>query len=171
MSLLAELKRRNVIRMAGLYLVGAWLLVQVAGTVLPWFSVSASVLRGLVVVLAIGFVPALAFAWIFELTPQGLKRDEDVPAEQSIAPQTARRMNRLIVAGLSLVILLMVVERVWFAAPGDTPSAASTAAHSAARPEPPPAAAPTDNSIAVLAFRDLSQSQDQGFFSEGMAEE
>ena len=53
MSLLAELKRRNVIRMAGLYLVGAWLLVQVAGTVLPWFAVSASVLRGLVLVLAL----------------------------------------------------------------------------------------------------------------------
>jgi TolB-like protein/Tfp pilus assembly protein PilF len=171
MSLLAELQRRNVIRMAGLYLVGAWLLVQVAGTVLPWFDVSASVLRGLVVVLAIGFVPALAFAWIFELTPQGLKRDEDVPAGQSIAPQTARRMNRLIVAGLSLVILLMVVERVWFAAPRGTPDAASMAAHSAAKPEPPPAATPTDNSIAVLAFRDLSQSQDQAFFSEGMAEE
>ena len=58
MNFIEELKRCKVIRMAGLYLVGAWLLVQVAGTVLPWFSVSASVLRGLVVVLAIGFVPA-----------------------------------------------------------------------------------------------------------------
>jgi uncharacterized membrane protein YedE/YeeE len=70
-SLLAELRRRNVIRMAGLYLVGAWLVVQVAGTVLPWFGVADTMLRGLVVVLAIGFPAALVFAWVFELTPDG----------------------------------------------------------------------------------------------------
>ena len=74
MSLLAELKRRNVIRMACLYLVGAWLLVQVTGTVLPWFGVPESLLRGLVVVLAIGLLPALAFAWIYEITPEGLPK-------------------------------------------------------------------------------------------------
>ena len=169
MSLLAELKRRNVIRMAGLYLVGAWLLVQVAGTVLPWFSVSASVLRGLVVVLAIGFIPALAFAWVFELTADGFKRDQDVAPAQSIAPQTARRMNRLIVAGLLLVIALMVVERVWFAAAPETPSAVSSTVSSAQRQDNAKPA--VDNSIAVLAFSDLSQSQDQAFFSDGMAEE
>jgi hypothetical protein len=72
MSFLTELRRRNVIRMAGLYLVGAWLLVQVAGTVLPMFEVPAWVARALVIVLALGFVPALVFAWIYELTPDGL---------------------------------------------------------------------------------------------------
>src|SRR4051812_3650523 len=74
----AELKRRNVIRVAGLYLVGAWLLIQVASTVLPTFDVPSWALRGLIVTLALGFVPALIFSWVFELTPQGLKRDEDV---------------------------------------------------------------------------------------------
>ena len=69
MSLLAELKRRNVIRMAGLYLVGAWLLVQVASTLFPAFGVPAWALRALVIVLALGFLPALVFAWVFELTP------------------------------------------------------------------------------------------------------
>ena len=98
MSLIAELKRRNVIRMAGLYLVGAWLITQVAGTVLPMFGAPAWVPRTIVIVLAIGFIPALAFAWIFEFTPDGIKRDEDVVPGQSIAPQTAQRMNRLIVA-------------------------------------------------------------------------
>jgi hypothetical protein len=72
----AELGRRNVFRMAGLYLVGAWLLVQVAGTVLPWFNVSASVLRGLVIVLALGFAPALVFSWAIEHTPEGIRRDK-----------------------------------------------------------------------------------------------
>ena len=76
MSLVAELKRRNVIRMAGLYLVGAWLITQVAGTVLPMFGAPGWVPRTIVIVLAIGFIPALAFAWIFELTPDGIKRDD-----------------------------------------------------------------------------------------------
>src|SRR5467141_5011434 len=100
----AELKRRNVVRMAGLYLVGAWLLVQVAGTVLPMFVAPDWFPRSVVILLAIGFLPALIFSWVFELTPQGLKRDEDVRPEESIAPQTARRMNRIIIAVLVLAL-------------------------------------------------------------------
>ena len=69
MTFLDELKRRNVIRIAGLYLVGAWLIVQVAGTVLPMFEAPTWLSRGIVVALAIGFLPALIFAWAFELTP------------------------------------------------------------------------------------------------------
>ncbi|HEY3664076.1 MAG TPA: hypothetical protein VGL24_13060 [Chthoniobacterales bacterium] len=81
----SELKRRNVVRMAGLHLVGAWLLVQVAGTVLPMFGAPDWIARSIVILLAIGFIPALIFSWVFELTPQGLKRDEDVRPEESIA--------------------------------------------------------------------------------------
>src|SRR5712691_12659865 len=104
MNFFAELKRRNVIRFAGLYLVGAWLLTQVASTVLPMFGAPDWLPRTIVSLLAIGFVPALIFSWVFELTPQGLKRDEDVPPEESIAPQTARRMNRMIIAVLVLAL-------------------------------------------------------------------
>jgi adenylate cyclase len=64
-SFFGELKRRNVIRMAGLYLVGAWLLVQVAGTVLPMFGAPEWLPRTIVVLLAIGFVPAVIFSWVF----------------------------------------------------------------------------------------------------------
>ena len=77
MSLFSELRRRNVIRMAGLYLVGAWLIVQIAETLLPIFHTPDWVLQVLVVLLALGFVPALVFSWIYELTPDGLKRDAD----------------------------------------------------------------------------------------------
>ena len=73
-GLFAELKRRNVIRMAGLYLVGAWLITQVVSTLLPTFEAPAWVLRVIVLVLAIGFVPTLLFAWVYEITPEGLKR-------------------------------------------------------------------------------------------------
>src|SRR5213596_2887018 len=100
----AELKRRNVVRMGGLYLVGAWLLTQVTSTVLPMFGAPDWLPRTVVILLAIGFVPALIFSWVFELTPQGLKRDEDVKPEESIAPQTARRMNRMIIVVLLLAL-------------------------------------------------------------------
>src|SRR3954467_15337981 len=100
----AELKRRNVVRMAGLYLVGAWLLTQVASTLLPAFDAPGWALRTLVVSLAIGFIPALIFSWVFELTPAGLKRDEEVAPEESTAPQNARRMDRMIIAVLLLAL-------------------------------------------------------------------
>src|SRR6059058_2369857 len=106
-----ELKRRNVIRAAGLYLVGSWLLVQVASTVLPMFGAPDWLPRSVVILLTIGFLPALIFSWIFEMTPQGLKRDEDVPLEQSIAPQTGRRMNRLIIAVLVLALGYFVFDK------------------------------------------------------------
>src|SRR6266571_1365589 len=116
MRLLAELRRRNVIRMAGLYLVGAWLLTQVAGTVLPMFGAPDWIARSVVIVLALGFVPALVFSWVFELTPQGIKRDAEVPPEQSIAPQTARRMDRMIIAVLMLALTYFGFDK-WVLAP------------------------------------------------------
>ena len=81
MNFLAELKRRNVLRMAGLYLVGAWLIVQVAATLFPVFEAPAWVMKTLVGLLVIGFIPALVISWVFELTPDGLRReDESAPA-------------------------------------------------------------------------------------------
>ena len=104
----AELQRRNVVRMAGLYLVGAWLLTQVASTVLPMFGAPEWLPRSVVVLLAIGFIPALIFSWVFELTPEGLKRDDEVPPAQSIAPQTARLMDRVIIVVLLLALVTSV---------------------------------------------------------------
>ena len=100
----AELKRRNVFRMAGLYLVGAWLLTPVASTLLPTFDAPSWALRGLIITLALGFIPAVIFSWVLELTPQGLKREEDVAPEQSITPQTGRRMDRMIIVLMALAL-------------------------------------------------------------------
>src|SRR5262249_57853178 len=88
MNFIDELRRRNVIRMAGLYLVAAWLAVQVSSTVLPMFDAPSWVPRAIVVLLAIGFVPALVFAWVFELTPQGVKRESAIDRSDSITPKT-----------------------------------------------------------------------------------
>src|SRR6478735_5056630 len=98
MSLLAELKRRNVIRMAGLYLVAAWLITQIAGTLLPMFDAPVFVARTIVILLAIGFVPTLIFSWVYEMTPDGLKRDNEVVPTASIAAQTGRRIDFAIIA-------------------------------------------------------------------------
>ena len=173
MSLLAELRRRNVIRMAGLYLVGAWLLTQVASTVLPAFDVPGWALRGLIVTLALGFIPALVFAWIFELTPQGLKRDSEVKPEDSIAPQTARRMDRMIIAALVLALVYFGFDKFVLAPAREAAQIAQTVRSTAAGSTAPARSAPhaTPNSMAVLAFDDLSPAHDQGYFSDGMAEE
>ena len=175
MSLLGELRRRNVIRMAGLYLVGAWLIVQVAATLLPMFGAPEWMARTVVILLAIGFVPMLVVAWVFELTPEGLKRDAEVPAAESIAPQTARRMDRMIIvvliAALSyFAINEFVVEPAQEAADAEQAEApvetsAETSTGRAAVSEPQQA------SIAVLPFADMSEARDQEYFSDGLSEE
>ncbi len=175
MSLIEELKRRNVIRMAGLYLVAAWLTVQVSSTVLPMFDAPAWVPRAIVILLAVGFVPAMVFAWVFELTPQGVKRESEIDRTQSITPRTGRSIDRMILVGLALIIVLMGIERIWFAARTSSPAVSSTATGQAAGTGAPAAAtapaAASPNAIAVMAFEDLSPAHDQGYFSDGMAEE
>lgn len=171
MNLLAELRRRNVIRMAGLYLVGAWLLVQVAGTVLPMFEVPAWVARALVIVLALGFIPALVFAWIFELTPEGLKRDADVAAAESIAPQTARRMDRMLLIGALAVVAVLLVERFWSAPTPVEPPVAAATTEAAPAPIAPAATGAPAASIAVLPFVNMSTDAENGYFADGISEE
>ena len=171
MSLFAELKRRNVIRMAGLYLVGAWLLVQIASTLFPAFGVPGWALRGLVIVLALGFVPAIVFAWVFEMTPDGLKRDEEVAPGQSIAPQTAQRMNRLLVALLLLAVVYFGFDKFVLAPKREVALVAHTA--QAVKAETLSSTNTTDNraSIAVLPFVNMSTDAENGFFADGISEE
>jgi len=159
----AELKRRNVVRMAGLYLVGAWLLTQVASTVLPMFGAPDWLPRSIVMLLAIGFIPALIFSWVFEVTPEGLKRDEDVPAEQSIGPQTGRRMDRMIIVVLVLALAYFAVDK-FVLNPHRERSTAKA-------PAPETSAAPNEKSVAVLAFANLSDDKGSEYFSDGISEE
>jgi TolB-like protein/Tfp pilus assembly protein PilF len=164
-SFIGELRRRNVIRVAGLYLVGAWLLVQVASTVLPAFDAPGWILRTLITVLAIGFLPALAFAWAFELTPDGLKRDADVPANNALAPATARRMDRLIIAVLALALGVFAYDR-FVSRPAS--AVADTAQAVPAAAATPAAGPPPRRSIAVLPFEDLSGDAANAYFVTGM---
>ncbi len=180
MKLLAELRRRNVIRMAGLYLVGAWLIVQVAATLLPVFGAPDWVMKVLVGLLAVGFVAALVFSWVFELTPDGLKRDDEVAANESIAPQTAQRMNRMLLVVMALALGYFAVDKFVLAPARDASNdpAAKATLETTASPAVDIAATGLTTastidakSIAVLAFADLSQAKDQEYFSDGVAEE
>ena len=170
MNLVRELKRRNVFRMAGLYLVGAWLLVQIASTLFPAFGVPAWALRGLVIVLALGFIPAVIFAWVFEFTPDGIKRDEEVAPGQSIAPQTAQRMNRLIIAGLMLALVYFGFDKFVLQHRREAAQVAPTA-----QVTQPAAAVVTETAVApgvaVLPFENMSPDPDNAFFAGGVFEE
>ena len=170
MNLIRELKRRNVFRMAGLYLVGAWLLVQIASTLFPAFGVPGWALRGLVIVLALGFIPAVIFAWVFEFTPDGIKRDEEVAPGQSIAPQTAQRMNRLIIAGLMLALIYFGFDKFVLQHRREAAQVAPTA-----QVTQPAAAVVTETAVApgvaVLPFENMSPDPDNAFFAGGVFEE
>ena len=151
--------------MAGLYLVGAWLLVQVTGTILPMFGAPDWLPRTIVILLAIGFIPVLIFSWVFELTPQGLKRDEDVSPAESIAPQTARRMDRLTIVALVLALAYFCFDKFVL-----TPRREAALVAAAFSPNEN-RSAPTAKSVAVLAFDNLSDDEGSEYFSDGISEE
>jgi TolB-like protein/tetratricopeptide (TPR) repeat protein len=160
MRLIAELRRRNVFRMAGLYLVGAWLATQVAGTLLPMFEAPPWVARTIVIVLAAGFVPALVLAWAFELTPEGLARDDGGAHANPIAPKTARRLDRAIIAVLTCALAYFAVDKFMPRSGHDAPAprvAAATPAKSA--------------SIAVLPLANDGGDKDQQYFADGLSED
>ncbi|MDH3401601.1 MAG: hypothetical protein OEM03_11630 [Chromatiales bacterium] len=173
MSFLAELKRRHVIRVGILYGVIAWLLMQftdVLSSLLPLPAWAGSLV---VMLLVLGFVPVMVFAWIYELTPDGLKRDAGVDRSQPIASATAHRINTLIVALLVLAIATVILDRVM---PGPTPmpgpvTAAMTAVGDAVNSVAEITGVIKDTSIAVLPFADLSADQDQRYFADGISEE
>ncbi len=93
MSFLNELKRRNVLRVGVAYVVSSWLLIQVTETIFPLFGYGDTPARLVVILLAIAFIPSLIFAWVFEITPEGLKKDADVVREQSITQTAGRNLS------------------------------------------------------------------------------
>jgi TolB-like protein len=167
-SFFAELKRRNVIRMAGLYLVASWLTVQVSSTILPMFAAPEWLPRTIVIVLAIAFVPSLVFAWVFELTPEGIKRESEVERSESITADTGRRMERQILVVFALAIAYFAFDK--FVLEPRREAALVSSATEAARTDAGKKSA-NDASIAVLPFADMSPTHDQEYFSDGMAEE
>lgn len=164
---IAELKRRNVIRMAGLYLVTAWLVVQVGATLLPVFDAPAWTMKALVVTLAAAFLPSLALAWVFEFTPQGLKRDEDVPSS-SIGLRNARTLDRAIIVVLALALGYFAFDKFVLSPRRDAALVAQATREGAAHAVKQEAA--REKSIAVLPLVNATGDPEQQFFSDGLSE-
>jgi len=150
LGLIAELRRRNLFRVAGLYLAGAWLVTQVAGTVLPMFEAPPWIARAIVVVLAIGFLPALAFAWMYELSPNTSDAAAGEPPAASSARQTRRRLDIAIIGVLLVTVVVLLADRFVVHRDGATTT--------------------DERSIAVLPLTNEGQA-DQQYFSDGLSED
>jgi TolB-like protein/Tfp pilus assembly protein PilF len=153
MSFIKELKRRNVIRVAIAYVIVAWLLLQVADVVLNNIEAPDWVFQAILLLVAIGFPFALIFAWAFELTPEGLKREHEVDRSESITHVTGRKLDFTIIGVMAIAIAYFLADKfVWV---GEEP--ATTVAVSEERP-----------SVAVLPFANRSAKEDDAFFVDGI---
>ena len=167
MSVVAELKRRNVVRVAVLYGLAAWLILQVADVLVPALGLPDWVMRFVALLLILGFPLVLIFSWVYELTPEGLKKQHEVDLNQSITHETGRKINYVIGALAVLAIVVVAVERF---IPRTAPIPAATDAASGASPVQAPLQAAA-KSIAVLPFADMSAGKDQEYFADGLSEE
>ncbi len=193
MSLIEELKRRNVFRVGIAYAVIAWLLLQLADVVLNNIAAPGWVFKAILLVLILGFPLVVFFAWAFELTPEGLKKEKEVDRTQSITHSTGRKLDYAIIGLMALALGYFAWDKFLggegaaapdaavsgAAAPNAAPvtaettpaaTAAPAAASSPASGHAPATAAPA-RSIAVLPFTDMSPEGDQEYLSDGIAEE
>lgn len=108
---ISELKRRNVIKAGLAYLIIAWLVIQVASIVLPTFNAPAYFMKTVVFAFTIGFPIWLVFAWVYEITPEGIKKTKEVKEEKSILPKTGNKFNKLIIAALSLAVAFLLFNQ------------------------------------------------------------
>ena len=151
-SIWGELKRRNVVRVALAYAVVSWLLLQLADVLIPLLGLPAWVGKLVFLLLALGFPLALIFAWAFELTPDGIKREVDVDRASSITVSTGRKLDFTIIGLMAIAIVFLIVDNYLL-------------------DESEPEITDAERSIAVLPFSAFSNDDSDIYFGKGVAEE
>jgi len=177
LSFFAELKRRNVFRVGIAYVVGGWLLLQLTDVLSQLLDLPEVVGRVIVLLVAIGLPVALFFAWAFEMTPEGVKREKDVDRSQSITPHTGKKLNNTITIMMALAIAYLLYDK--FSGPAQlgtdqfsqqaSEQTTSTNEKSALTPvATSDSTAGPDKSIAVLPFTNRSPNADDAYFTDGV---
>jgi TolB-like protein len=174
MSFIEELKRRNVFKVGIAYLVASWLLLQLTEVLTELLELSTDIGKTVIILLVVGFVPALIFAWAFEMTPEGIKREKDVDRSESIAPRTGRKLDYTVIAMLALIAGYFIWEA-RFKAPASPEIEVATEQPTPAteplpaEPSPLQETSPLDSdAIAVLPFANRSNIEDDLFFTDGI---
>jgi TolB-like protein/Tfp pilus assembly protein PilF len=144
-----ELRRRNIYRVAVAYAIVAWLIIQVATQTFPFLEIPNWCVRLVIVLLALGFPVALVLAWAYELTPEGIKRADEIPPDETIKRHSGKKLNGLIIGVLVCAVLFLLYQRF--------------------RPAPP--AGVPEKSIAVLPFENFSDDKENAFFADGIQDD
>jgi len=157
MSLISELKRRNVFKVAAAYLALGWVVLQVTDIVVPALNLPPTIISNIVYIGIVGFFLAVFLAWAYELTPEGLKPTDEVDEDVSIRATTGHKINRLIIGLMAVAIAVLLFDRLY--TPGE-PAVANVSP-----------SVELENTIAVMPFADMSPDGSQEYFGDGMAEE
>ena len=173
MSFFNELKRRNVFRVGIAYAVATWVLIQIADILLDNFGAPTWVMKSLVLVLAIGFFVALFFAWAFEMTPEGVKRESEIDRSQSVTQQTGQKLNFAIIGLLVVALGYFVWESRFASEQGSKSSSQETTVQTTEAGDEKSVLTPVEatksrQSIAVLPFDNRSNREEDQFFTDGI---